>query len=441
MEIRCVQCGTVLAGPAAPGMPFHCTSCGAPQPAQAPPQNPYGASSPLYGPPPAQFGAPPTPYGPVPGMDGPVPGMMPGPPSMNIGLTIAIVGTVLGVFAAVFAIVIVRHAAAPHPTPTPAAKAGFPFANLEGLSLAQTPEAMAKVTGVQAAVKAGSDTEMDVTLTNSAFTRMRVAWDPSDATHAKEVYLWADVPPADDGVIKIRIARYLGSRVNKDDNLYFQGVYFNYAMTSARAAADVKSSSHASAHWKQQVDASWDLLRNAVLGLNTPVTDGDLRDWLGRGYALTAMAAVDTTVDVDHSTAMMQAAFPGVATSQAYWLEQTIAVDSPWFGGAEFNWENAKNGHLASVSLNPPANANNQFPNQADIDACMQALFGKGQRHEDDHVKGTYHTEWKPAEGGDVTVHGNVVGIGLAGEFVSRKMSKAGYQKVIDGLDACAKKK
>jgi hypothetical protein len=451
MEIRCTHCGAALAGPPGPGMPFHCTFCGAPQAMQSPmaamppaAANPYGPASPLYGPPPAQFGAPPTPYGQVPGMGGPVPdlGMTAGPPRMNVGLSIAIVGMVLGLFGAVFAIIVARRAASPNPTTTTTAKAGFPVANLAGLSLAQTPDAMAKVTGVQAAVKAGDDTKMEFPISGSPFDRIQIAWDPSDSSHAKEVYMWADVPPSNDAAIKAKIASYVGARASKDGNLYFPGVLFNYGMTRAYASAQMTSGGHANLHWKQQVDAGWDLVRNAVLGLNVPVTDADLRDWLGRGYSLAAIGAIDTTVDVDHSTAMMQAAFPDVATEQAIGLQHTIAVDSPWFGEAELDWENAKNGHLTRVMLRPPPNTNNEFSNQADINACVQALLGsKGQRNEEDHLKGTYDTAWKPAEGGEVRVYGHMVSVAVGGEYASRKMSKAGYQKVMDGLGACAKKK
>jgi hypothetical protein len=283
---------------------------------------------------------------------------------------------------------------------------------------------------------------MEVPLSGSPFDRMRVAWDPSDPSHAKEVYLYADVPPSNDAAIKSKIASLLGARVNKNGGLYFQGVFFNYDMTSARAAAELKDGSAPNPHWKPQVDASWDLVRNAVLGLGVPVTDVDLRDWLGRGYTLTAIGAIDVTVDVDHSTATMQAAFPGVESRQVIGLEHTIAVDSPWFGEAELDWENAKNGHLTRVLIRPPPSANNEFSNQADIDACVQAIVGgKGKRSEEDHLKGTYDTEWKPADGGEVRVYGHMVAVTLGGDFVSKKMTKGGYQKVMDGLDACGKKK
>lgn len=477
MASPCVVCGANLTAVPPPGMPLTCQYCGTAQPPQGGAGSPYGAAPAPYGAPPSPYGAPPSPYGapsnpyaPAPSPYGPAPGTggppeafgMPaggfgnapvptfdpsgnvaGPPRSSSALPAIVILLIVGT-AVTGGVLSARHkvtSGLASPTTATGTGTGMPITDLRILKLDETPEMMTRVTGV-VAKHSGSETDMEVPLRGGAFNRMRISWDKSDPSSAKEVYLYADTPPSTDADIRKRIAAAVPRRVDANNNLFYNGVYFSYGMTSARAAAEPTVGATPNPHWKQQVGAAWDLLREAVLGLPVTVTDADKRDWLGGGYTLAALGAIDTTVDVDHSTAMMSAAFPGVATQQSIGLEHTIAIDHPWFGEAELQWANEKAGAFSEVYLRPPADAHNAFANQQAIDACVQGILGGKPRHYDeDHLKGTYDDEWHGPEGGAVRVYGHMVDVMLVSHFTSKKMSRDGFRKLMLGLDACGKGK
>ena len=164
---------------------------------------------------------------------------------------------------------------------------------------------------------------------------------------------------------------------------------------------------------------------------------------LARGAAtpLTAVGAIDPGVDVDHAAAMMVAAFPAVATATHGELANTIAIDHPWYGYAEVNWADEKGGTCEGVYLYPQPGANNQFPNQPDIGACVQAIVGSKPHHYDgDHLKGDYSDEWELPGGGSVRVYGHLVHVTTGGHF-SKKTPRPEWQKLFDGMDACGRKR
>jgi hypothetical protein len=455
MDIRCVSCGATLAGPPAPGLPFHCNYCGAPQPtAVAPPPSPYGAGPSPYGAPPSPFGAPQNPYGgpqnPYGAAQNPY-GQQP-PPVMQLQgpgaggpqaqVVVGVIGVVvaLGVCGFVFALLGARS----HGSGATGLTGGGSMATsaLATLSLAQTPASMAKVTGVQPTALGGGDPSMMVTLSGGPYDRVNFGWDKDDLSHVKMAYLYADTPPPNQTATHGKLAALLGPRFDSKGAMNWQGLNFSYDVTTAFAIGNPGMGPMKNVHWKEQVDAGWDVLRSVVLGQSVTVTDAEKRDWLGRGYTLASLATIDTTVDVDHSTAMMQAAFPGVATEQMIGLQHSIAIDHPWYGEAELRWKNEKAGAFEEVLIRPPPDHNDGFPNQGDIEACVQSLVGGvGKRNESDHLKGTHDTDWKPAGGGEVRVYGHMVDVTLVSVFASRKMARGEYEKLMQGLDACGRKK
>jgi hypothetical protein len=458
MEFRCINCGALLTPPARPDATVTCHFCGAPQKPGPTAASPYAALPPQLQPSHPGFGIPPGGFGRVaPGIVRPA-GRV---PRSNVGIILAVVGAVLGLGGAALAVMLASSGAARtgmDPTSTGAPTA-LPMARLATLSLRQTPEAMAKITGVAPTKDPSGDLAMRVPLSGGAWDALNVVWDASDPTHAKEVFTYASTAPANDAAIRQRVAAHLGRRFDKNDNFFFNGAYFSYGGTYARAAADLKISTDPNLHWKDQVDAMWDVLRASVLGLDVAISNGESRDWLGRGYPLTALGAIDPGIDVDRSTAAMQSAFPAVhsqivnrstgAMQSAFpavhsqmsiRLQHTLAVDHPWYGEVEVKWPNAKGGTLEEAWLRPPPQMNNKFASQADVEACVKAAFGPPhRRYEGDHLGGDYSTDWQPAEGGEIRVYGQMVDVTVTSPFAPKKMSQAGWRKAMNALDACGR--
>jgi hypothetical protein len=319
---------------------------------------------------------------------------------------------------------------------------GMPISQLATLSMKQTPESMAKITGVQVTHEAIGDLEMRVPLSGGEWDSMNVTWDPADPTHAKEVYLYTSATPKDDAAIRQRLLKLLGRRVDKNGNFYWQNTSVSYSGTNARAESSPAVGSTKNPHWKDAMDAAWDALRSSVLNMNVPVTDAELRDWLGRGYSLQSIGAIDPTIDVDHAQATVGPQFPGASSEVSIGLRFTMAVDHPWYGEAELTWANAKGGTLEEAMLRPPPQNENKFTSQADVEACVQAAYGKPYRvYEGDHLKGDHSTEWHPPEGGEVRVYEHMVDVTLSSPFTPKKMTRAGWTHAMSTLDACGKRR
>lgn len=452
MDLRCVNCGAVLAAPPPASAAFHCSYCGAPQPTgAAPPQNPYGAPpSPYgapqnpYGPGPSPYGAAPTPYGAQPQqvLQLQQPGMV---TSRGNPVAVALAaGVSIMVAVSVFALLLAR-------THGPVGGIGLGGAmptkslatlSLATLSLAQTPEAMAKLVGGAAQSLGNDSTNLMVKLSGGPYDRINFTWDDADRSHVKMAYLYASTPRTDAAAVHEKLATLLGPRLDAKGTLNWQGLNFDVDTDTAHVQADLTYITDKNPYWKQQVDAGWDVLRSVVLGLPVTVTQADTRDWLARGYTLQAVGAIDTTVDVDHSAAMMQAAFPAVGIRQIIGLQHTLAIDNPWFGQAELTWPNKKGGVLEEMNLRPPPYPVKTFPDQNALEACVQNLVGgQGERRETDHLKGTHSTEWKPADGGSISVDESIVWIRLVSPFVKKSMSRTEFQRIVTGLGDCAPKK
>jgi hypothetical protein len=364
-----------------------------------------------------------------------------GPPP-GTGAIGAIVGVAvaLAMVGGILAVVLARKPSTGAGAAT--AATGMPIAQLATLSLKVTPDVMAKVTGVAPKAESSDSIQMEVPLADKTWNRMNLAWDAADPSHVKEVYLYAEAPPQNDAAIRAKAASYLGRRWEKNASYYFGDSWFSYDATSTSARASPKSGSDVVAHWKDREDALWDLLRVAVLGQSVPIPDAEIRDWMARGYTLTALGAVDTTVDVDHAAAMMAAAFPSVVTKNFIGLRNSLAVDHPWFGDAELTWANEKGGLLTDVAFNAPPNADNKVPSQTDLESCVAAIVGnKGKRYEGDHLKGDWSTEWKPAGGGEIRTSDSGMRVTLISHFTPGKMPRAEWTKLMDAIDHCGRGK
>lgn len=448
MDFRCLKCGAMLSGPPAPGMPFNCNYCGAPQPpVGGPAASTYGAPQNPYGAPPSPYGAPQNPYGPGPSpygaapppvmqLQGPGATMQPGARvGVIVGLAVAVV--LMGATGAVFS-----FRSGGSGVSGLGSLGGMPTKSLATLSLAQTPDAMAKATSTALSNFDKDRPSLMVNLSGGPYDRVNFTWEGTDTSHVSMVYFYSDSTVAGYAAKRAALATALGRRFDKDGRINWHGAFLSFDEKTTYAQGEPTSGSDKNPHWKEQVEAGWDVIRSVVLGLPVTVSVADKRDWLGGGYTLAALGAVDPGVDVDHSTATMQTAFAEVQVREMAGLDFTVAVNHPWFGEAELDWPNEKDGTLQEMNIRPPPQSSSAFPNQDAIEACVQSIVGgKGERMGEDHLKGTHDTEWKPAGGGALRVYPHMIAIWIKNAFAPKKMDRATYQKILAGLDACGRGK
>ncbi len=367
----------------------------------------------------------------------------PAPTSAIVAL-IASVAALLGIAVIGLSFAWSRSRGAPADTgraAEPAASGALQIASLTTLSLARTPESMATSTGQAATKDAVGDLTMTVPLAGDSFSRLKLTWDPADPTHVAEVDLYGDAAPPHDVAIRQKLAGMLGRRLDKDGHMVWNGATFVYDGTHARGAADRKVDGAPNPSWKVQVDATWNLLRGAVLELPVHVTEAEQRDWLGRGHPLTAIAAIDATADEAHADAMMRRTFPGVAVRVLVGVEHTLALDHPWYGAATLMWKNEKAGPLQELLLRPPSDTDGNFHEVAAIEACVQALLGVAPHDgAGDRTDPNHDTWWWTAHGGTVRVYRHMVVVALVSPFVPRKMEPGEFARIVRGLDACGRK-
>jgi hypothetical protein len=426
MELRCTNCGALLARPPPPATTVRCNFCGA---EQVLPQA-YAPPPPAYTPPPAK----PPPSALASGQAGVKPAV--------VVFCVAGLGMIL-LIVSVSAFHAGGHA-------LHAMTGAFDTAGLTTLTLRVTPEKMAALTGAQA----DNELSMRVPLSGGSYDAVTFTWDKLDPTHVKTFLFYTGTAPPNDAAIRKRLQALLGRRLEKGESFSWGGAYLNYSGTSFNAGADPKASDPKRGpdepHWADRLDALWDVARSAVLGLNVPVSDEERRDWLGGGYPLSAVGAIDIDADVDGAAAMMRSAFPGATSRVISGLTFDVPLDHPWFGEATFDWPNAKGGQLTAVRIDAPPGMQ-YLPNQADVEQCIGATYGQGKITSDDHLKGTHTMRFK-LDQGEIRVDQYSVDLDVH-SFLTQHLPKAQWKqlgvapmgkdvwsKVIATLDACGRR-
>ncbi len=379
MQLRCTNCGAVLERPPF-GTSVHCHFCGAEE-ILAPPPAPHRAPDgpPLYSPSPELCDPDDADVSPPP--------MSTSPPVFAILLAVGLVAVVL---------VVVIALSTRKGRPATASATDFDAANLATLSLHETPEEMGAIVGATANASLG----MRVRLKGSPFDYVRFTWDKADLSHVQSFSFDSGTALAGDAAARRTLQELLGRRL-QNGSFSWGGGNLNYLPQNMSASATLHISNRGRGpddpHWKDRLDTLWAVGRKAV-GLNVPVSDAQRRAWLGLGYPLSSLRALDVDTDVDGSVAMMQQAFPGTVSQVIGGLDFDVALDHPWFGSATFNWPNAKGGRLTMVRIGAPPGMQ-YLPNQADIETCLEATFGKSHIVAEDHLKGTHRSAFKVPQG------------------------------------------
>ncbi len=415
MSPKCSNCGALLSPPAFRGAPLACHFCGARQilQPQAPPH--------------------------LRGIPAPAPGVPRG-----LGVLYAIAGVVLLI--CVIAALARRNAIGPGAAVVPR----LDVALLRNVSLAVTPPAMAAAMHVPA----GTGTDMVVPLSGSPFQSVSFQWNEADLSHASGFGLSFGTPAPDVAAIVQRLRSVLGPRMNTSGDFSWGSASAGLSKDELSASVQMEGPLHGkNPHWKQQLDTLWDLVRAEALGMNVPVDDTTVRDWLGRGRPLSLLASLDPETDVDGSTAAVQRLFPGLSSDQMGRVQHRVALDHPLFSEATMAWDIGGRTRLQSVSFSAPSQAE-AAAEQATFEACLESAYGPPTKRRVDpdylnHANDKHAAEWVFRENGSVDVDRVDVAVRLETFSFSRpgspapgwhRMPRDSWQKVVGVLDACGKK-
>lgn len=311
---------------------------------------------------------------------------------------------------------------------------------LAKVTLRESPEALAEITGVPMS----ADHSMRVPLAHDKWEAITFQWDGEHLDHVRDLYLNGKTGVSDSAARKA-IRAVVGRRLQKD-SFQWEGAGIYVSSTNDHVGVNVTISSAGKDEenklWKQQSEALWKLVRSATLGVGKPPSDDEVRDWLGGGYRLSDLAKLDLATDIDASDAAVRKLFPGAVRQVHIDLEYKVALDHPWYGEAEVQWKNKKGAKVAEVMLRPPPGAPNyKLTDQAAVDACVTASFGKPKKSFDGpHLGGSRDTIWNPAGGGEVRVYEHLVTITLRDSPFSTPMPAAVFTKVVEALDRCGRK-
>ncbi len=405
MVAKCTNCGGILYPPALPGGLVTCRFCSAPQVARGPTPRPMPAASP----------------------DAP---LARGP---------RVVAVLVIVLAAV-AFVVSIGASARHGI----LGTRLDVAALQNVSLAVTPAAMTTATHVPV----GNNEYMAVPLSGSTFESISFQWDEADLSHVYAVRLQFGKSPPDVAAITARLRVVLGSRVDASGNFGWEGASAGFSKDDFSVIARVDGGPGSkNPHWKQQLDALWDVVRASALGLKVPVDDDVVRDWLGRGRAPSLLASIDPSTDVDASDAAVRRVFPG-ALCDPVWTRCRVALDHPLLSEVSLFWEDKSQAELERVEFKLVASEDGAT-DQVTLEACLQSAYGPPTSSaETEHMKRRHSSTWSLGDRGVIEVdHGgitvlveNYLPVTARSTGSGRvRMATATWQSLAGVLDACGR--
>ncbi|WP_438011055.1 hypothetical protein WME89_21740 [Sorangium sp. So ce321] len=277
-----------------------------------------------------------------------------------------------------------------------------------------------------------------VPLSGPAWSAISFEWDPAHPDHVRQFYLSCPSAHPAYGEVRSRLEKLLPKRWN-GEHFHWSGASLNFGPTSGVLHVSVDAPSERGAqgnpHWKEQVEAMWSVVQSAALGLPVQANAAAVRDHLGGGYPLTALAKVDVEADVDASAAAVKKVFPGAFPVKRGRLAYSVPLAHPWLGEAEFNWENARGARLSTVYIGPLGKGM-IAEHQDQISACVGAGFGiKPRVNESDYLAKDRDYTYVPAGGGQIRIYRHLVTI----ELRDPPMPKASWEKALAILDACGR--
>lgn len=311
-------------------------------------------------------------------------------------------------------------------------------AALAEVKLTETPEELQKITGVAM----DKNFSMRVPLAHPNWEAVTFRWDKDHLEHVKDFYFNATSSPSTE--VRKRLKSLLGRRWGKD-GFHWEGCGLYVSEKGDHVGGNVTIEQHGkeqkeNPRWQKQAEAMWSLARYGVLDVGDEPSKKALRDYLGLGYALADLSKLDTEADIDKADEAATSVYPGAVRNLSIDLEYKVALDHPFYGEMTIAWKNKKGAKVAEVELWPPPGADNKWSDQAAIDECVTAAFGKPKRvSQGDHLGGSRDTTWNPAGGGSIRVYHHLIVVTLRDSPFSKPMPKDVFLKTVTALEQCGK--
>ncbi|AKT38614.1 hypothetical protein [Chondromyces crocatus] len=243
-----------------------------------------------------------------------------------------------------------------------------------------------------------------------------------------------------DARIQTRLRALFGRRFLQS-SLSWEGASVQWLPELGLLTVDVKRTlddGSENPHRVQQIEALWGLAKELAFQAPATLDPQTVRDYLGGGYALSALATLDPKTPVERSVSTLSARFRGLHTRTLGDLhgfveeEQRLAIDHPWFGLATLRWDGRPGSPLKTISLFPPTLLQGVYVQRGAID-CLTRLLGPPEApssRKSFSGQGAVFT-W-PGEG-----NYSVAALETSLVIDARAASSAGFQRILNGLSAC----
>jgi hypothetical protein len=271
-----------------------------------------------------------------------------------------------------------------------------------------------------------------VELASDVWSWVAFRWEAAEPGHVRDFRLTCRSPCRVSAQVRQRLRSLLPNLWQADTRRWDE-----IALSEHEGSININVSRDLSPHWQRQLELLWDVVRAAVLEPPVTVDRQALRDFLGTGHPLTALAQLPFGADVDGAPQAVAQRFRGLAPRKRSGLELTIALSHPFFREATLAWPNRKGAQLEQVELRP---VGPKLSDQATILACVERGLGvKGRDMGGDYLARERDVIYRPRTGGEIRVYAFLVRITLRYDHWTRAMTEAGYQKLLEVLEACGR--
>lgn len=335
----------------------------------------------------------------------------------------------LWIIAAAFAVVVALTAAsyALRARETHGGGPGVTDESIVQLSLASTVEQLSGLTGVEP----WSETELCLETEGGAFEMTCFHWAEGYPHHVQSFSFHRSTDhPDEDGLaghLRVALAHRLGP--TRDGHQFSWGRAW-LRLDEGGGLLSASVSPDDARDWPFQLELMWRICQAAIHNRDPEIEETTRRQWLGLGYPLATLAAVDLAVTVDRIGQEILAVVPAAVDITGDDLSRTprevlIAVDHPWVADVRLHWYEPGE-PVTKILLRPP------HPGEFAADAASACLRDAMDVSSD--RRGNTHF-WRAAGLGDVRIHAQEIQITV----VEGAPSPVAWASFLRAIDACAK--
>ncbi len=294
------------------------------------------------------------------------------------------------------------------------------------LSLASSVEQLAEATGTEP----WSETELCIETVGGAFEMTCFHWAEGYPHHVQSFSFHRETPHPDEDGLAGHLRSVLAHRlVDTEDGHQFSWGRAWLRLDDGALLLSASASPSSTRDWPFQLELMWRICQAAIHDQDPEVDEITRRQWLGLGFPLTTLAAIDLGVTEDRVLDEIVASVPaavditGSDQSQPP-REVLIAVDHPWIADVRMHWYEP-GATVTKILFSPPSQ--HEIPEET-AGACLKEALdvGPGPRN-DPHF-------WTLDGLGDVRVHAPEIQITAA----QAPPSPLAWASFLRALDACA---